>query len=460
MRKINLRASADKTIDAQNESSNVKICRSTKWDYLCMPVDEIPQAETLEIDSLSALIHSVRQSILALGHSQGTIHNYDYYGFGIIYRYCSERGESKYSETVIDGLINEIRSKYENHTVNRTIYQCVRKTAALLEEYHTTGIITWGRIPNHNARNPQGQYAEILKRYCHYFAASGKFAQGSMQTARSAAQVFLLELEDMGCADVNEMTLKTVNTCVSRLAERNKGGVKTLLWGIKVLLSFMHEERITKEDLTIAIPQLVAPRRVIREGFTDAEIDLLLNGIDRQLAAGKRDYAIMMTALQTGLRATDVAKLKRQDIDWRLYEIKIVQSKTNQPLSLSLEIETGNAIADYLLNARPKSDLPFVFLSDNSPYRALKHRSVSAIITRRIKQAGVDSSPDLRRGFHSFRRTFGVGLLDAEISVDRVGEMLGQKRLNSVKPYLATHEKNLKECALGLDFIEKAGDSQ
>ena len=157
MKKTNLRVLAEQAASMLKESTIAKSRRSAKWDYLCMSVSDLLQPGVSEsADSLVLLIHEVRQFILKFGHSRKTLSSYDYYGFGVIYRYCAERGETKYSKNVIDCLINEMRSGYENHTISRSIYQCVRKTAALLEEYHTTGMIEWKRIPNHNARNPQG----------------------------------------------------------------------------------------------------------------------------------------------------------------------------------------------------------------------------------------------------------------------------------------------------------------
>lgn len=98
----------------------------------------------------------------------------------------------------------------------------------------------------------------------------------------------------------------------------------------------------------------------------------------------------MLTA-QTGLRACDIVNLKRKNIDWRAMEIRIVQQKTGKPLTLPLEVESGNAIADYLLHGRPKSDLPYVFLCHTGSLRPLNSRSASAVVTRYMRRAKIDS---------------------------------------------------------------------
>ena len=72
---------------------------------------------------------------------------------------------------------------------------------------------------------------------------------------------------------------------------------------------------------------------------------------------GKRDYAMMVLAAQSGLRACDVVRLELGSINWRTREICLTQHKTGEPLSLPLEPESGNAIADYILNGRPTQRL-------------------------------------------------------------------------------------------------------
>lgn len=81
---------------------------------------------------------------------------------------------------------------------------------------------------------------------------------------------------------------------------------------------------------------------------------------------GKRDYAIMLTAIQTGLRAVDIVNLKRQDIDWETMKSALF-SKTGHPLNLPRVWDWGMRIADYLLNGRPKCDIPLFMWQSSVP---------------------------------------------------------------------------------------------
>jgi integrase len=99
------------------------------------------------------------------------------------------------------------------------------------------------------------------------------------------------------------------------------------------------------------------------------EINKTLDIIDRHTVKGKRDYAIILLGVVSGLRAIDIARLKLDDIDWASGEIKIVHSKTAQSLALPLTVDVGSVIRDYILNGRPAVDCEYVFLRMKAPIR-------------------------------------------------------------------------------------------
>ena len=51
--------------------------------------------------------------------------------------------------------------------------------------------------------------------------------------------------------------------------------------------------------------------------------------------------------------------------------MSVVQSKTHTPIVSELNGATLNALADYILDWRPKCDIPEVFLTVKAPYRRL-----------------------------------------------------------------------------------------
>jgi integrase len=272
---------------------------------------------------------------------------------------------------------------------------------------------------------------------------------------------FMLDLEYAGFFSFDGVSLSTVGSVITRTAAgRYKRGSASLLHYVRDFLKYLYEYGLVETDLSVAVPKIAAPFRKIYQGFTGVEIRKLLAAVDCNTLVGKRDYAIMTIAAQTGLRTVDILKLKRGDIDWRKREIHISQSKTGEPLCLTLEIESGNAIYDYILNARQVCNIPNVFLSTLYPLRALRPSTAHSIIVKYMAIAGIEATARQRYGFHSFRRALGTRLLESGTPIHLLSQLLGHSDLNSAKPYMSASEQGLKECCLSLALNESEVDTQ
>lgn len=419
---------------------------------------DTPTSEQLaDPNDLFALIWRVKQELHSMGLAKLSIRHYTTEGLTVILRKHTSRGLTHYSELLVSEMVSEKRIKYEKRQTSRNSYQNLRKAGFLLSEMYRTGRITLSKLPIWGKREPAPAFGSLLGHFCDSTSRSGIFTMSTIKTAKSAIRSFFFELEMRGFKSFNDITLAEINKSITHIATRYTGGLHAAIFSVRVFLKHLYENDFTSEDLSLAIPGMVARRNVFREGFTDAEIARLLEMPDLETPIGKRDYAIMLLAAQTGLRACDIVNLKREDIEWRAKEIRIMQQKTGKPLSLPLEPDSGNAIVDYLLYARPESDLPYVFLCNTGVLRPINNRSASTIVTKYLKRAGIVSIIP-RRGFHSFRRSFGTRLLKNEIPLELLRQLLGHSKIDSAKPYLSVDEQGLKNCALGLVATVKDGD--
>lgn len=188
-------------------------------------------------------------------------------------------------------------------------------------------------------------FKALVRDFC--VEAKLEMAATSLNTARSAIRRFLLEMEDYGFRSLADFTQINVNGCITSFAAYYSGGLSAAISSVRLFLRFLFERRLTIVGLSQSLPELVATRKMFREGFTEDEMERLLEHPARATAIGKRDYAMMILAARSGLRACDVVRLELGNIDWRAREIRLVQHKMGEPLSLPLEPEIGNAIADY-----------------------------------------------------------------------------------------------------------------
>ena len=429
-----------------------------KWNKRDCQFYVEPTAEQLaNNDNVYGLVWRTRYALRAFGYADSTIGYYDQSGFRKLLDAHRDAGTEVYSRKICAQSVLDAKRLVDEGKRHR--YQAIRKATALLHEFHQYGSIVPSPLSPFDQVLLNHTFEALVDEYGNDAVFSEKLSEITVRTAKSIIKGFLLDLEHAGFSSFEEVTLATVSSVITQTANvRYKCGSDSLLHYVRDFLKYLHEYDLIKTDLSVAVPKIAAPYKKVYQGFTDEEIRKLLAAVDRDTPIGKRDYAMMMIAAQTGLRSVDILKLKRSDIDWRKREIHISQSKTGKSLCLALETESGNAIYDYILNARQDCDIPNVFLSITYPLRAIQPMTARGIMKKYMAIAGIEPTAHQRYGFHSFRRAFGTRLLESGTPVHLLTQLLGHSNLDSAKPYMSASENGLKECCLSLSFDGNGGE--
>src|SRR5699024_2887465 len=122
--------------------------------------------------------------------------------------------------------------------------------------------------------------------------------------------------------------------------------------------------------------------------------------LDMSVDISFRTRAIGTLLVYTGLRSVDIANLKLEDIDWENDTIKIIQSKTSNPLELPMEAMIGNALYSYIIHERPKSEQPFIFLKNKHDDAVIGSSAVSIAVNKIMDAANIRMNHNDRRGTH------------------------------------------------------------
>ena len=163
---------------------------------------------------------------------------------------------------------------------------------------------------------------------------------------------------------------------------------------------------------------------------------------------------MLMLATCTGLRSIDIANLRLLDINWAALTIYLVQHKTSAGLALPLDAGVAAAVADYILNARPEVETPYVFLTECKPYRKLSDKSsVSNVFNKYARLSGIDKKPLDGKSFHAIRRTVGSWLLKSGTNPEMISQILGHQDKTVLKRYLPIEQESMRICALGFSGI-------
>jgi len=160
--------------------------------------------------------------------------------------------------------------------------------------------------------------------------------------------------------------------------------------------------------------------------------------IERVLAAcngarpiDMRDKAILLLLARLGLRASEVADLKLEDIDWSHGTFTII-GKSRHEAKLPLPQDVGDAILTYLKCARPRMGSTHVFITAVAPWQPITRDVVRHATARAIRRAGVESPS---RGSHVLRHSAATALLRQGASLQVIGEVLRHRSIDTTALY-------------------------
>lgn len=366
--------------------------------------------------------------------------------FARIKKFISACGEQTNIGVLLDDYEADIRKKFMEGRLSPYAYQSDFKSLLLIREYIQTGSISYPIIQYGRYRQPNEYYRQIITDYETFHSKT--HTPASTSCARASIRDFLFFIEDRDVRNISELSHADVTEYILFLSDKYNSSIATPLTRIRVFFRFLIARGMIEAELIDCLNVRSAKRTKLRGFFKKDEMDKIISASVDESMQGKRNYAMLLLAKQTGLRGIDIRNLKRENIDWEQKGINIIQSKTRKPLSLPLENSVGNAIADYLLNWRPKSDCPNVFLTVTVPFRPLSKGALTSIVKRSAAKSGLYWDPEDYKGIYSFRHSMGTHLLASGASTDMIAEVLGHSSPSAVKPYLSIDVENLKMCAM------------
>jgi integrase/recombinase XerD len=131
----------------------------------------------------------------------------------------------------------------------------------------------------------------------------------------------------------------------------------------------------------------------------------------------------LLLIARLGLRAAEVAGLELDDFDWRAGEL-VVRGKAGRCDRMPLPREVGEAVATYLVQARPSVEIRSAFLTLVAPPRPIGHTTVSQMVWRQCRMAGLEP---VRA--HRLRHTLATELLSGGVRLPEIAQVLRQRDL-------------------------------
>jgi integrase len=292
-------------------------------------------------------------------------------------------------------------------------------------------------------------YKELVDKYRNLLEKTG-LKKSTIYGDVFIARKFLNYLQDAGIMSLKDTKETVVHelflTCVSSYRGYD------FSFGVRRFMTKM--EYAIGKKLSSRIMSYLPKSAKIHKPYDAITIDEMdkLKGVlaDDSLGFSFRDRAIMTVAMYTGLRRSDIVNLRLDNIDWENDRIRINQGKTGNPVTLPLRPVVGNAIYDYIVNERPKVDLPYIFLTDepNNPRKRKMSPSVLAKMSYKFFDAAGIRMNGENRGFHMFRHHMATALLNKGYETPIIMSVLGHTAPLAVDYYLESDYNQLKGCGI------------
>ncbi len=185
---------------------------------------------------------------------------------------------------------------------------------------------------------------------------------------------------------------------------------------------------------------LKLPRRpqTHQEPLRTDEMEHLLAGYDLRHPIGCRDFAIMLTYLGTGLRATELTTLLQDDVHLDEAYLRVRAGKGNKTRAVNLPPEVARALLRYSHHFRPPSADPHFFLTRTGT--AMTYNSIKMVIRRARISSGIE-----HLHAHLLRHSFSVTALGNGMDLMTLKETLGHTDIRTTSIYLSMSEQQLIE---------------
>jgi len=397
---------------------------------------------------LESLINNVLEELKRLELAKITVKVYKYSAYSPIRNYCARNGTTCYEPATLNAFICLQKKRLENSEISEKHFRMLRRAVLVLHDFYQNGTIQGG-CRYYSSYEISEYFGLCLKQ----FLEAQHLSKGTIRQLRSNILLFLHHIEHAGHHDFSAISPDDVKDYILVAAEKNNGGMPNVLYALRAFLDYLRSNSIVSKDFQPVLNRPARRKKRVLPCFTHEEVEAILAQIDTSTKPGKRDYAILFLASHTGLRSIDIANLRLSDIDWMKDSIHIVQRKTGRPLALPLEPDTGNAIAQYILEARPESTSEYIFLRARAPYRKVADDgTMYNILKKYLKSAGIVRKPGDGKSFHGLRRSMGTWMLESGVPLTTISQVLGHKEQDSTKQYLSMDHERLSVCAL--DFQE------
>lgn len=403
---------------------------------------------SVDTTKIMELIEQASQHLHELNYSEGTKYHY-FLVWRHFKKYANTKGIENFSLKVGEDFLSDYYGIEQNRKLSSSQVFKVR-CIKILEEYrkhHSFQICHQapGRQVPHQFRNIIGEYNKLQKEL--------NLSNRTIQSKKTQIAHFLIYLDQNNVVNLNQCTPEVVLAYLETLSQYASATRSGILFTIRDFLAFLFSKGYTETPLNELFPVIFTNKlEKIPSYYSIEEIQKILKQVNRNTEFGRRDYIVLLLAVELGMRAGDIRNLKFKNIKWHLETIEFIQEKTNIPLRLPLIENLKYALIDYIKNSRPDTNEQHIFIRHRAPFTALTKGNVFfSIINKYLDAAGIQTT-NRKHGLHSMRHSMASNLLKGNTPFPVITGILGHENSNTTRSYLRIDIEQLRSVALEVPY--------
>lgn len=334
--------------------------------------------------------------------------------------------------------------RYLRHRARRQSIQPGDRAALkrLLSVLREAGMIAPATLP------PITPQDRIFGEFADYLRQERGLAPSSIVSHMPFIRRLLHELCPDGASDLSKISQADIIRYVERHAwDGSVDSGKAMCWSLRAFLRYLRYKGLTRLALAGCVPSIRRWKLASLPTYLSvAQVQKTLDSCDRTTAMGRRDYAILMMLAKLGLRASEVATLTLDDIDWRSGEM-LIRAKGRQRAQMPMPPDVGAAVVVYLRDGRPASSCRRLFLRTVAPHVGFASGCAITMIAKTALERA-DVRGYAHQGAHIFRHSLATELLRSGATLSEIGQLLRHKDHDTTRIYAKVDIEALRTLSL------------
>lgn len=210
-------------------------------------------------------------------------------------------------------------------------------------------------------------------------------------------------------------------------------------------LKFYYEQVLHQEKFFWEIPR---PKKqyLLPKVLGEDEVARLFNALKNL-----KHKAMLFTVYSAGLRVSELAALKLNDIDSSRMQIRIENAKGKKDRYVNLSPVLLDVLRSYIKTCKPKPKV-YLFESEQTS-EAYPTRTIQKIFQQAREKAKISKQV----GVHSLRHSFATHMLEKGIDIRYIQDLLGHFSIKTTSIYLHVKKEQLVNIISPLDDLWRSG---